>query len=390
MKHWKFVLFGITGDLAHRYILPALAKFAELKKDELSIELIGYSRSKPDCIALERLLNENTTSGKHYIAKITDIQGSYEDPDAILKLAQSLQENEELVSYFAIPPAIYLDLIKSFSAVSNSNITLLIEKPIGTNLSEAQEIFEHIKNGGLEEKVHFIDHVLFKSPLTLLNEDIRLVKDKVEGNVHTIHSRWLEAVGVEGRGSYYDVNGALIDMFPSHMVSLVDRVIQQLKPEMMQDIYDSFEVTNLILGQYEGYVQEIGKDSSTTETYFLVEGFITYNAQKIKLTFESGKKIDLKETSSTIMYEDNCSLSWNITSKELKINQQEPMKIAENALPDHVNIMHDVYNKDISRFFSPEMVLVGWKMYEKVMEFKKKKNILTRIYRENQYPIQFK
>ena len=198
--HWKFLLFGITGNLAKIKILPGLAEFAILNQDKVSVELIGYSRSKPKLDEVEKALNsglknlqipkiakqkyqindkinEQTSSqiqtpkdnSTHNLTNITFEQGSYEDGKVLFENIAKLKTEERLVVYLAVPPSTFLKFLQNACPYGDQNVDFIIEKPFGRDPIEAAKLLNLVESCGLSKQVHFCDHYLFKNSTLLSN-----------------------------------------------------------------------------------------------------------------------------------------------------------------------------------------------------------------------------
>lgn len=186
--HWKFLLFGITGNLAKIKILPGLGEFTFLNQDKLSVELIGYSRSLPNLEEVEKALNlgvqnlekvknqnskineQNPTQIlKHNLTNITFEQGNYEDGKVLFENIAKLKTDEKLVVYLAVPPSTFLKFLQNACPYGDQNVDFIIEKPFGRDPIEAAKLLNLVENCGLSKQVHFCDHYLFKNSTLLTN-----------------------------------------------------------------------------------------------------------------------------------------------------------------------------------------------------------------------------
>ena len=175
--HWKFLLFGITGNLAKIKILPGLAQFAQLNKDKTSVELVGYSRSQPKLEEVENALNSgidtNTlkiSENEHNLTKISFIQGGYEDGTVLFETISDLKKDERLVVYLAVPPSTFIKFLQNACPFSQNPIDVIVEKPFGRDPQEARQMLNLVYACNLHSQIHFCDHYLFKNS-TLLNLD---------------------------------------------------------------------------------------------------------------------------------------------------------------------------------------------------------------------------
>jgi glucose-6-phosphate 1-dehydrogenase len=395
MMHWKFLLFGVTGDLSKKKVLPSLARFAENHKEEISLELIGYSRSKPDLKEITELLNNSTLSGKHNLANITDIQGEYSDFSRLDVVFNSLKENERLVLYLAIPPHLFSVILRNLRQYADKNIDIVIEKPFGYDKNQALEIFEVLEKSGLNDKTHFFDHALFKSPLILEVNEYRAVKDLLSETIKSLQFTWLEALDVKGRGGYYDENGAIKDMFPSHMYAILDYTLSVFNLKK-GNISELFQIKGVEKGQYEEYRNDIAVNDSETETYFKINAYINLKGIDTAIVVESGKKMKEKQTEVIFSLENGDYIIWNLGHPHnkfyLEISKSglvQTFDLSMRSRPEHINMFDDLLKGKYNRFFTKEMVIDGWNLYDKVVEFIKKDNIKTKRYKSHTWPVEY-
>jgi glucose-6-phosphate 1-dehydrogenase len=386
MQKWKFLLLGITGDLAKRKILPGLAQFAERNSDSVTIDLIGYSRSAPDNLEIIDILNKFTASAKHNIADISYIQGEYSDSSFFEHLIQTLGKDERLVVYIATPPVVFLQLLETFCPFNAYNLDIIIEKPFGQDLVEAKRILQKVNDCKLHNNIHYCDHYLFKSAAYVnhhvLNK-LQFVKGKQLKKVSVVA---LEEIDTKGREGYYDTNGALKDMLPAHLYSLLNLALTTFTHLDVKDLND-FTPERVTLGQYKSYLDDLGKQDSTTETYFKV-----MCTDSVEMILESGKKLGQKNNEIIFEYIDGSTLRWNIdpdkTLEYVADGQFLHFDLNGEGTLDHTNMFEDLLNGISKKFFVAGNILPGWELYESVKDLIKKQNITPVRYIDNTWPIE--
>jgi glucose-6-phosphate 1-dehydrogenase len=392
MQHFKFLLFGITGDLSKRKVLPAISEFADLNKEDVSVELIGYSRSQPDALEIGEILNKYNELQKHNLTAVSFLQGEYSDGQFLQDLITGLKENEKLVIYLAVPPLVFGQLLENFCPYYTANIDIIIEKPFGSNLKEANRLFEIIEKCHLENKTHFMDHFVFKTSAILDQEILLKIKNNPEfklENLKQVKIQALEQLALEGRAGFYDKVGAIQDYLPSHMVSLLEvglKVFGITDPGFL----DSLKVQDLSLGQYKSYIPDLGNNQqSQTETYFKIDSQIIIENNSIDLILETGKKFGFKKTEIEFEFKNGEKIIWNLDTKRKIEFQNEIVDLNLNTKLDHVNAFEDILNKNYERFIDRDMIIEGWKVYNQVIDFKEKNNVEVRKYEDNKWPIEF-
>ncbi len=304
------VIFGITGDLAQRYLLPALY---HLVKDELLPEhtvILGVSRRD---ITAEELLEKVELC-------VGEIDGVC-DPAAVANVRERLQmmqmditndgDYDRLLTrlnaieaaagmclnrlyYLSIPPQVTSPIIRLLGEHGlnascphgAASTRLLVEKPFGYDLASAQELIAETAKHFGEEQVYRIDHYLAKETVQnilafRLNNPIfaslwgsRYVSD--------IQVTVAEKIGIEGRSTFYEQTGALRDMVQSHLLQLLAITTMEPPSELTSDAIHASKLELLnavqalpedkidelaVRGQYDGYREEVSNPDSTTETY---------------------------------------------------------------------------------------------------------------------------
>lgn len=389
MQTWKFLLDGITGDLSKKKILPALAQFAEINHEKVQIELIGYSRSEADYTEIINILNQNTNSGENFLSKVSFVTGQYDDGTVFFDLIAGLKENERLVNYLAIPPQTFVKILQNSCPFSNREIDIIIEKPFGRDLNEAQHMLGVIQACDLKGKVHFSDHYLFKTATHVSKAELLNFKNLKNKKLTKITVNALESVDLKERKGYYEGIGALRDMFV-HLFSLLNLGLELYTQEEID--YSSFDVQNLTLGQYQSYLEDTQLEYSDTDTYFQADTSIQLGENKINLRLESGKKLGQKDTSILLEFDDGSSFIWKVNPEKYLelISGDESLKLGldKNNYLDHTNLFQDLLDRDHSRFVDPKYITITWEMLEKILAFKDKNGISTKNYKDSIYPVE--
>jgi glucose-6-phosphate 1-dehydrogenase len=312
------VIFGATGDLAHRKLIPALYSLAQDKLMPEKFAIVGYGRSRREVDAFRAGLRKsvegdgdfNARAWDQFAKTITYVQGQYDDADSYRNLAEVLDKIDEeqgtqnhRLFYLATPPDVYADVARNLGEAGLNKPTkdagwvrLIVEKPFGRDLQTAQDLDGCLHAVFDESQVYRIDHYLGKE--TVQNMFVlRFVNGIFEplwnrNYVESVQITAAEALGVEGRGGYYEHAGALRDMIQSHLLQLLTLTAMEPPSAFTADkvrdekvkVLDSLQfpgpdVTNYVVrGQYDrgivdgrmapGYHDEEGvAPNSTTETY---------------------------------------------------------------------------------------------------------------------------
>lgn len=381
MRKFKILLLGITGDLSKRKVLPAISQFAHFNKNKVEVDLIGYSRSQPEESEIERILLDNSEN-ENSLNSIEFVQGEYTDPSFFIKTVENLKNKETLIVYLAIPPVAFLQLLDTFCPYGSNNLHIIMEKPFGENLEDAKKILKKIEECKLESNVHFFDHYLFKTSSIagseLLSQDKKLTSQKIK----EISIKALESLSLENRAGYYEGVGALKDFFPSHMISLLKLTLDSLNLEIN---FDTLQIEKYQIGQYDDYLNDLGRENSSTETYF----YISAKSDNFTVKFESGKKLKEKATEIKVEFQSGDVLVWNIDPEKLIKFRAKESSLLKNKNLDHTNMFEDILNHKIDKFVTFDDVLNGWKVYDLVNKFKEEARIPLQIYSGSEYPVNF-
>jgi glucose-6-phosphate 1-dehydrogenase len=304
----NFVIFGVSGDLSQRHILPALSHLA---KRGHKFNYFGYSRS-PVRTTLQNAISK----------KFQFFTGNY-DYTGLSALASCL--TPDTIFYFSLPTS--YDLIISLVSallryhLISSASQLIIEKPFGSDLSSAKKLMKYLDTSVGQDKIFLVDHYLTKE---LVRNLISLrfanpIISQLWNNQHIseINIIAIEKEGIGGRAQYYDQVGAVRDMVQNHCLQILalltmpepssfntaDFVTQKMS--VLRHLHLTTNSTKSIkIGQYHGYLQEVGvSPTSTTETYSQIHLRLDLPTwQSVPITITTGKKLPEKLTEINIVF----------------------------------------------------------------------------------------
>ncbi|MBI1833317.1 MAG: glucose-6-phosphate dehydrogenase [Candidatus Andersenbacteria bacterium] len=322
-----YIMFGATGDLARRKLIPAL--FALYKKKLLPalFQVVGFSRSARTDAEFQTYVAEITGS-KEFAQLFYYRSGLFEDPTGYKDLAKLLGKQDKewhtcanKLFHLAVPPQYYQTIFQNLDA---SGLTepcgpdegwtrVIVEKPFGKDLTTAQELDLLLGKLFREEQIFRIDHYLGKETarniLAFRFSNTFLQPSWDSRSIESVHVHFPEESDLEGRGSFYDGVGALRDVGQNHMLQLLalflmdnpgqfdadsirrerTRVLEALEVMDEQDI-----IERTVRGQYEGYKETEKIDSaSQTETFFHIQTHV--NLPKwhgVPIFLEHGKALN--------------------------------------------------------------------------------------------------
>ena len=350
------VIFGASGDLTWRKLIPAIYDLEEQKLLPEKFAVLGVSRSEFSdekfrekmIDGIKKFSNYKENGGKpleEFAKKLfyLSIETSKSDDYAILKkkldeLDSQFKTNGNFIFYLATPPGLYSVIPANLAAHKlNSNSDgwkrLIIEKPFGYDLDTAIKLNRKLLKEFKEDQVYRIDHYLGKE--TVQNVLVTRFSNGVfeplwnRNYVHHVEVTSSESIGVENRGGYYDESGALRDMVQNHLMQITGLITMEppssfdsnsirnetLKVFQSLHILDVKDVPkNVIRGQYGastvrgekvlGYREEKGvPENSRTETYVAMKFFIdNWRWGGVPFYIRTGKRLPTRVTEVVIHF----------------------------------------------------------------------------------------
>ncbi len=235
---FTFVLFGGTGDLAMRKILPALYQAHRDKLIDAGGKILAVARREPDLPAYLKWVEESVKpkvpkdnldeeNWKGFLERITYIKLDASKKEDFGALKQALEAcNGTRIFYLATVPSLFVPICQSLAEHNlNDDARIVLEKPLGYDLASSNAINDAVGEIFAEEQIYRIDHYLGKEPvqnlLALRFGNVLFEPLWRREWVESIQITIAEQLGVEARGDFYDGVGALRDMVQNHLLQLL-------------------------------------------------------------------------------------------------------------------------------------------------------------------------
>lgn len=340
------VIFGVTGNLAQRMLLPALyaLEHEHLLPDTFSI--VGIFRREPDVDAILAETISSANSAQQSIdsatlarlkARIHTVKMDSTKAEDFPLLASKLAELDTTAGshlnhlfYLAIPPNIFQSVIGNLASVklnvadSTRASRILVEKPFGDDLQSAEALISFMSKHFDEEQIFRIDHYLAKETAQNILT-FRFNNPLVEGFwnrqfIDHIQITAIEKIGIQGRSTFYENIGALRDFVQSHLMQLMALVMMEYPDDLSAESIHREKLLLLqsiepvapkhvedvtVRAQYSGYPEDAGNLKSTVETFAAIKLEVANSRWGgVPVLIRTGKAMDSKATEIVIAFKD--------------------------------------------------------------------------------------
>ncbi|MBO9444927.1 glucose-6-phosphate dehydrogenase [Ruegeria sp. R14_0] len=336
---FDLVIFGGTGDLAQRKILPALFKrFCAGQWDD-AVQIIGAARTEHDRAAFQGIVAESLRTHAAvqcqdapaldaFLQRVDYVTLDGSSNEGWDQLAAKLTADRVRAFYFSVGPRLFGPLAERIKAhdLATSSTRIVVEKPFGHDLESARALNATLAEHFREGQIYRIDHYLGKETVQNLMA-VRFGNMLFEPlwnsqYVDHIQITVAESVGIDGREEYYERAGAMRDMMQNHLMQLLCLIAMEppakFDPDAVRDeklkvirALDQVEPHHIVRGQFDGsgsgkgYREIVGNPRSTTESYVALKAHVSnWRWAGTPFYLRTGKRLVARSSVINVMFKD--------------------------------------------------------------------------------------
>jgi len=399
------VLFGATGDLCKKKLIPALQALHEKSMLPADFKIIGAARrdrtTETWLKTFDNLSDDFSSRCSYYRCDLSSVE-----------TLKSLPVEGDTTFFLSVPPETYSDAIRNLKASGlvddPDRSRVVIEKPFGHNLKSAHALQSVVTECLREKQVYRIDHYLGKDTVNnlLATRFSNTVFEPLWNRnfIEEVQIFATETIGCEGRSQYYDGSGAVRDMLQNHLLQIIALVAMEPPSkinatEVRREKVKVLSATRLgdkyVAGQYEQYQFEEGVPENTiTPTFIAGDLYIdNWRWHGVPFYFMTGKRlpyqcvevvIKLKapplnlykgheyNDRITIRFQPDAHLDLRIDIKSPGLEEKVEPAVLSHAYPDgaldgYVRLLYEALNQDQSHFVHSEEVLESWRIVDDLL-----------------------
>ena len=339
VESFDLVIFGGTGDLARRKILPGLFRRFQVGQMPEDARIVGAARSDYDSAAyrkevkgaLEEFMAEEHRPAKAVAAFLEAIH--YVQIDATgtagwSDLKKLMRKDVVQAFYFSVAPTLFGALAERLhdNKIAGPDARIVVEKPFGRDLTSARELNKTLRDHFAESQIYRIDHYLGKETVQNLMA-VRFGNVLFEPlwnaqYVDHVQITVAETVGVNGRGEYYDKSGAMRDMVQNHLMQLLCLIAMEppsrFDPDAVRDeklkvirALEPVDRDDIVRGQYvsdkegESFLDQVGDPDSLTESFIAMMIRVSnWRWAGVPFYLRTGKQLKARQSEIAIVFKD--------------------------------------------------------------------------------------
>lgn len=419
-----FVIFGATGDLTKRKLIPGIYNLLSHNRIK-DFHIMGVSRRPLTAEAMinsakpfmkhssSKLLNQLKKNSSYHQIDFTNKEDFHNLKKEIIKFEKKGYDDK--IFYLSTSPDNFEVISKNMqhsklAKPRNGYSRVVFEKPFGLNLKDSRKLNKSIKKIFHEDQIYRIDHYLGKELVGNISimRFTNIIFEPIWSNeyIDSIQIILDEDIGIEERGPFYDKYGAIKDVMQNHMLqllalltmeepkSLIGDAVRDKKAEVIKDM----KVKDVITGQYDGYKKERGiNPKSKTETFAAMQLEINNKRWKgVPIFFKAGKFLNKKETKIVVnfkkmkcLFEKVCPIDTNhleisihpnegitlfvnsktpgkVEASEVKLEFSQLSTFGPNTPEGYENLFADIIRGDQSVFTRDDEIDKQWQVVDKI------------------------
>ena len=400
------VIFGATGDLCKKKLIPALFKLWEKGLLPENFLITGCARRAPTAAAWKESLGDYPDEFLH---QLDYVSADLDNVDTLSHLPDYLHDNTYFLS---VPPERYANAIVNLKEAGKlddpDHSRVVIEKPFGYDYKSADNLSAVVTRHLREKQVYRIDHYLGKDTVNniLATRFSNILLEPLWNRqyIDEIQIFASETIGCEGRSQYYETAGAVRDMLQNHILQVLALIAmeppskmnaREIRREKTKVLAATRMSENIILGQYNGYRDEEGVDpNSGTPTYFAGTLYVdNWRWEGVPFNVMTGKKLPYQCVEVVIklkapplkLYEGevndrivmrlqpNPHLDIRMDIKSPGLNDDLELATLthdypqDRAIDGYEKLLYDAINGDQSHFVHAEEVMESWRIVDDLL-----------------------